>query len=57
MTNWRPARDDGRDDRIRSVKERVERGEYRVPAASIADAVIAWYHRVDPDELPTTSRR
>ena len=57
MKTWSPDPDDGRDDRLRAVKDRVERGEYRVPAASIADAVIAWYHRVDPEERPATIRR
>jgi len=30
------------------VKDRVEQGKYRVPAAEVAEAVIAWYHRIDP---------
>jgi len=49
---WAPERDDGRQDRIRAVKARVERGEYQVPAELIADAVIAWYLRMDQGQRP-----
>ena len=48
MNTWIPDRDDRREERIRTVKARVERGQYRVPAAEVADAVIAWYHRIEP---------
>ena len=53
MTVWIPKPDDGREDRVRIVKDRVRRGEYHVPAESVADAVIAWYRRMEPGERPT----
>jgi anti-sigma28 factor (negative regulator of flagellin synthesis) len=40
--------DDQREDRVRSLRARIERGEYRVPAETVADAVIEWYRRVEP---------
>lgn len=48
MNRWISERDDQREDRIRAVKDRIDRGVYRVPAAAVADGVIAWYERVDP---------
>jgi anti-sigma28 factor (negative regulator of flagellin synthesis) len=48
VKRWPPDRDDHRETRVRAVKDRIERGEYRVPAESVADAVIEWYRRVDP---------
>jgi anti-sigma28 factor (negative regulator of flagellin synthesis) len=40
--------DEERTRRIRRIAERIERGEYRVPAQEVADSVIAWYRRIDP---------
>ena len=48
MNTWLPDRDDGREERIRMVKDRVEQGTYRVSAAEVADALIAWYRRIEP---------
>ncbi len=48
MNEWPLDGDDQREDRVHAVKERIERGEYQVPAASVADAVIEWYRRTEP---------
>jgi len=48
VNTWVPDRDERREERVRTVKDRVERGQYRVPAAEVADAVIEWYRRIDP---------
>ncbi len=34
--------------KIREITERIERGEYRVPADQVADSLIDWYRRIDP---------
>lgn len=52
MTGWTPKRDARRPERLRAIKAKIERGEYTVPPERVADAVIAWYRRIDP-----TSRR
>ncbi len=48
MTARPPQPDNRQQERIRSIKERIRDGEYRVPADTVADAVINWYRRLDP---------
>ncbi|HZJ48521.1 MAG TPA: flagellar biosynthesis anti-sigma factor FlgM [Acidimicrobiia bacterium] len=40
-------RDEQRSRRIREIRKRIDRGEYRVSAEAVADSLIAWYRRMD----------
>jgi anti-sigma28 factor (negative regulator of flagellin synthesis) len=47
----RPEREaPARGERIRMIEERIRRGDYRIPAEAVADALIDWYRRAEPDE-------
>lgn len=41
--------------RVSALKERIEQGEYRVPAEQVADAVILWYRRMEPGQSEVSS--
>ncbi|MEN8233834.1 MAG: flagellar biosynthesis anti-sigma factor FlgM [Actinomycetota bacterium] len=53
MTSRSEERRDERRERVNTVKENVGRGEYRVPAETVADAIISWYRRDEIGQVPT----
>lgn len=55
MTGRTPGPVEGRSQRLQSLKIRIERGEYRVPAERVADAVILWYRRMEPGQSDVSS--
>lgn len=55
MTGRTPRHGEGRSRRLESLKARIERGEYRVPAEHVADAVILWYRRTEPGQSDVSS--
>ncbi len=55
MTGGTPRNREGRAQRLEALKARIERGEYRVPAERVADAVILWYRRMEPDQSDVSS--
>ena len=61
MTDGDPRRGIGLSRRLEALKERIEEGEYQIPAERVADAVILWYRRMEPCQSevssPTSSRR
>ena len=48
MTGWTPKRDTHRPERILALKAKIDRGDYQVPPERVADAVMAWYRRIEP---------
>jgi anti-sigma28 factor (negative regulator of flagellin synthesis) len=48
MTGWTPKHGARRPERILALKAKIERGEYQVPPERVADAIMAWYRRIDP---------
>ena len=48
VTGWTPKRDARRPERILALKAKIDRGDYQVPPERVADAVMAWYRRIEP---------
>jgi anti-sigma28 factor (negative regulator of flagellin synthesis) len=55
VTDSTPHLDEGRSQRLEALKTRIERGQYRVPAERVADAVILWYRRMEPGQSDVSS--
>jgi anti-sigma28 factor (negative regulator of flagellin synthesis) len=55
MTGGRPRRADRQTLRLEALKADIERGEYRVPAEQVADAVLLWYRRMEPGQSDVSS--
>ncbi|MEN8114158.1 MAG: flagellar biosynthesis anti-sigma factor FlgM [Actinomycetota bacterium] len=50
MNSHPGGRPNERHEKLRTLAERVARGEYRVPAGDVATAIIAWYERPEPPQ-------
>ena len=55
MTDSVAPRGDDPSARLEVLKERIEQGEYQVPADRVADAVILWYWRMEPGQSEVSS--
>ena len=41
--------------RLEELKTSIERGEYRVSADRVADAILLWYRRMEPGQSDVSS--
>ncbi len=55
MTDGTPRRGNESSLRLEALKARIEEGEYQIPAEQVADAVILWYRRMEPDQSEVSS--
>ena len=55
MTDGAPRRGSDSSRRLEALKERIEQGEYQIPADRVADAVILWYRRMEPGQSEVSS--
>ncbi len=55
MTDGTPRRGIDSSRRLEVLKERIEQGEYQIPAERVADAVILWYRRMEPGQSEVSS--
>ena len=55
MTDGAPRRGIDSSRRLEALKERIEQGEYQIPADRVADAVILWYRRMEPGQSEVSS--
>ena len=55
MTGGPPPRFDRQAMRLEELKTSIERGEYRVSADRVADAILLWYRRMEPGQSDVSS--